>query len=81
MAERVGPNNIGQSKVSWVISPAGKLGQATRPEKTDGSARSSWGLESRKRWSHQGLRWCTHPRRRLPRRSGWLERNQNRSPL
>jgi pimeloyl-ACP methyl ester carboxylesterase len=35
---------------------------ATRPEKTDGSARSSWGLGLRKQRSHQGLRRYMHPR-------------------
>jgi len=54
---------------------------ATRPTKTDGSARSSWGLGSRKRWSHQGLWWCMYPRGWLPRRSWQLEHNQCHSPF
>jgi hypothetical protein len=33
----------------------GATRRAARPEKTDGSARSSWGLAPRKRRSHQGL--------------------------
>src|SRR5690348_3902386 len=56
-------------------------GRAARPEKTDGSARSSWGLAPRKRRSHQGLRRCMYPRGRLPRRSRQMEHNQGCSPF
>src|SRR5690348_7062245 len=56
-------------------------GRAARPEKTDGSARSSWGLAPRKRRSHQGLRRCMYPRGRLPRKSRQMEHNQGCSPF
>src|SRR5579864_622783 len=56
-------------------------GRAARPEKTDGSARSSWGLAPRKRRSHQGLRRCMYPRGWLPRRSQQMEHNQGCSPF
>jgi hypothetical protein len=35
--------------------PGGATRKATRPEKTDDSARRSWGLELRKQRSHQGV--------------------------
>jgi len=38
-----------------VISRAGQPAKVTGPEKTDGSARGSWGSELRKQWSHQGV--------------------------
>src|SRR5579872_3448289 len=56
-------------------------GRAARPEKTDGSARSSWGLEPRKRESQQGLLRCMYPGGWLPRKSWQLEHNQGRSPF
>jgi hypothetical protein len=37
-----------QSEVDWVISPGGVTCWAAKPEKTDNSARSGWGLELRK---------------------------------
>jgi len=39
---------LARSEVGWVISPAGVTRSTTRPEKTDGSARGSWGLGLRK---------------------------------
>jgi len=53
---------LGQSEVGRVISSIGVTQRATGPEKTDGSARGSWGSELRKQRSHQGPWWCMPPR-------------------
>jgi len=39
---------LGQSEVGRVIQSGGATRRTTEPEKTDGSARGSWGLELRK---------------------------------
>jgi len=47
MAERFGASGpklkLGQSELGRVIRPGGATRRATEPEKTDGSARGSWG--------------------------------------
>jgi hypothetical protein len=47
-------NKTNQSEVDWVISLGRVTYWAAKPEKTDNSARSGWGLELRKQWLHQG---------------------------
>jgi len=49
-------------QIGWVIEQPGRPGGLTGPEKTDGSARGSWGLGLRKQRSHQGPWWCMRPR-------------------
>jgi len=46
--ERVGQNKSWPPKVNWVIGIGKATCRTTKPKKTDGSARSSWGLELRK---------------------------------
>jgi hypothetical protein len=48
-AERVGLNKILPVRSKLSDQPAGQPDRAARPEKTDGSARGSWGLGPRKR--------------------------------
>jgi len=63
--------------ISWVAQAAGLPG----PKKPASFARSRWGLELRKQWSHQGLWRCMFPHCWLPRRSWRLEHNQCHGPF
>ena len=72
-------HGVSQSEVGWVISLIGETGWTTRPEKTDGSARSVgvWNCESSDRIRGcDGA--CIHVTGFLA-KSRWLEHNQNRS--
>ena len=59
---------------------ARQLTEPPNPKNSPDSVRKSrvW---NRERVLHQGLRRCTHPCRRLSRKSRWLERNRYRSPF
>jgi len=48
MIERVGSNNIDQSKVDWVIILAGQLAGQPDPKKPTGLRGFSWGSVLRK---------------------------------
>src|ERR1039457_2374161 len=76
MAERVGLIKLLPVRSRLSDQLGGATRRAARPEKTDGSARGSWGLGPRKRRSHQGLWRYMPPRCWLPRRSWRLEHNQ-----